>query len=65
MQRESGTIHRSGAIGVTAVLDTPSGTATARSGTADPHTGQAATDNLSSTRRPLEPSRKSHIPLTC
>ncbi|MEU5025567.1 serine hydrolase domain-containing protein [Streptomyces milbemycinicus] len=39
LRRDTAAVHRAGAIGVAAVLDTPSGTATARAGEADLRTG--------------------------
>ncbi|RKN46905.1 serine hydrolase domain-containing protein [Streptomyces hoynatensis] len=39
LQRDAAALHAAGAVGVAAVLDTPSGTQTAHSGTADLRTG--------------------------
>ncbi|MDW6058906.1 serine hydrolase domain-containing protein [Streptomyces sp. FXJ1.4098] len=39
LRRDTAAVHQAGAIGVAAVLDTPSGTATARAGEADLRTG--------------------------
>ncbi|MEU4895620.1 serine hydrolase domain-containing protein [Streptomyces sp. NPDC044780] len=40
LAQDAEAVHRAGAVGVAAVLDTPSGTATAHSGTADTRTGR-------------------------
>ena len=42
LQRDAAAVHQAGAVGVTAVLETPDGTVTAHSGTADQRTGAPA-----------------------